>query len=237
MVYIQSNAERTLPHHFDCAAAMYGATDNGHDCRLTSIEEVVSGKFDRLVRSSLFVGSTAFMEEVFRRSGSGTPGVPRNSNRVSEVLTLARARERASSGDKIFVKPLAVKQFTGFVLDDMVYPFLDDLDPETLVRVYDPFPSRIMSEWRVYVHRHDIIDSRNYAGDFTLSPDYSYVRSVVEDNRSEFPVAYTLDVGVLEGGVNVVVEFNDMWAIGNYGIPNDLYHRLLRDRYFEIVSR
>jgi hypothetical protein len=26
-----------------------------------------------------------------------------------------------------------------------------------------------------------------------------------------------------------------MWAIGNYGIPNDLYLRLLRDRYFEII--
>jgi hypothetical protein len=33
-----------------------------------------------------------------------------------------------------------------------------------------------------------------------------------------------------------VVEFNDMWAIGNYGVPNDLYVKALRDRYFEIIN-
>ena len=32
------------------------------------------------------------------------------------------------------------------------------------------------------------------------------------------------------------VESNDMWAIGNYGRPNDIYIRLLRDRYFEIIA-
>lgn len=235
MVYIQSNTDRTLPHHFDCAAALYGAQDNGLDCRLTSYEEVATGRFDGLAKSNLFVGSTMFMGEVFRRVGAGSPGVPRNSNRDSEVLTIAEARGRAAAGERIFIKPVTVKQFTGFVLDGMQYPFLEYLDPETQVRVYEPFRSRIVSEWRVYVHRNQIVDSRNYSGDFTLSPNYAYVSSVVAGNRTEFPVAYTVDVGLLEDGQNVVVEFNDMWAIGNYGIPNDLYHRLLKDRYFEIV--
>jgi len=26
-----------------------------------------------------------------------------------------------------------------------------------------------------------------------------------------------------------------MWAIGNYGIPNDLYVRILKERYFDIM--
>jgi hypothetical protein len=34
---------------------------------------------------------------------------------------------------------------------------------------------------------------------------------------------------------NVIIEFNDMYAIGNYGVPNDLYVRMLRTRYFEII--
>jgi hypothetical protein len=36
---------------------------------------------------------------------------------------------------------------------------------------------------------------------------------------------------------NVIIEYNDMWAIGNYGMPNDLYLQLLKDRYFEIVKK
>jgi hypothetical protein len=49
-----------------------------------------------------------------------------------------------------------------------------------------------------------------------------------------------MDVGVADlTGMNAlytfIVEFNDMYAIGNYGMPNDLYLRLLRERYFEIM--
>jgi hypothetical protein len=44
-----------------------------------------------------------------------------------------------------------------------------------------------------------------------------------------------MDVGVTEQGRNVIIEFNDMYAIGNYGLPNDLYLRMLRERYFEIM--
>ena len=58
-------------------------------------------------------------------------------------------------------------------------------------------------------------------------------------NFKDFPVAYTADVAILEDPVgdhhNEIVEFNDMWAIGNYGIENHLYLRLLRERYFQIM--
>ena len=42
MVYIQSDSERKLPHHFDAACGLFGALDNGQDIRLTSMEEVKS---------------------------------------------------------------------------------------------------------------------------------------------------------------------------------------------------
>ena len=46
MVYIQSNTERTLPHHFYAACDLYCAIDSSQNIRLTSMEEVQSGKFD-----------------------------------------------------------------------------------------------------------------------------------------------------------------------------------------------
>jgi len=55
--------------------------------------------------------------------------------------------------------------------------------------------------------------------------------------RTNFPISYTIDIGVLENGENVVIEFNDMWAIGNYGMDNSDYLSLLRQRYFEIIRQ
>jgi hypothetical protein len=62
------------------------------------------------------------------------------------------------------------------------------------------------------------------------------VNSVIKDNLCTFPSSYTIDIGILEDKTNVVVEFNDMWAIGNYGVPNNIYLRMLRTRYFEIIK-
>lgn len=236
MIYIQSNKDRTLAHHFDCSCALYGAKDNAMDYRLTSFEEVSSGKFDMGIKGNLFVGSTDFMREVFKRVGIEDVRLPMNSNRESEVITLEEAYKRVANGNKLFIKPIEIKLFTGLVLDGMQHSCLSDLPKDTEVMVYEPFKSKIISEWRLYVHNNKLIDSRNYSGDFTISPDYEYAMSVIESNKSQFPCAYTIDIAVLETNENVVVEFNDMWAIGNYGIPNDIYLRALRDRYFQIIN-
>lgn len=236
MIYIQSNSERTLPHHFDASCALYGAIDSDMTYRLTTFEEVQSGKFDMLIKSNPFVGSVEFMKEVFKRVGIENVKLPINSNRAHRVMTLGEVRTRCQSGEVLFVKPFDVKLFTGFVMDKMTNNSIRYVTDETPVMVYDVFPSKIASEWRIYVFKEKIVDSRNYSGDFTISPDYSYVEDVISKNNS-FPISYTIDVGILESSENVVVEFNDMWAIGNYGMPNDLYMRLLKNRYFQIINK
>lgn len=236
MVYIQSNEDRSLAHHFDCSCALYGAVSSAMRYRLTTFDEVSSGKFDALINKHLFVGSVEFMREVFRRAGIGDVRVPRNSNRNCEITTLGDAINRILSGETLFVKPVEIKLFTGAVLNRANYQYVYDISRDALVMVYQPFSEEIVSEWRLYIHNNKIVDSRNYFGDFKISPNYRYAESIVEDNRSEFPCSYTIDIGILENGDNVVVEFNDMWAIGNYGTDNTLYLRMLRDRYFQIIQ-
>lgn len=236
MIYIQSKDEVSLPHHFDAACALYGAEDLNRKHRLTSFSEVQSGKFDNLIRQHVFVGSVKFMREAFSRIGVDAK-LPRNSNRQCEFTSLGEAHRRVGLGETIFVKPVQNKLFSGLVLDGCQYSCLDGLPDDTPIMVYKPFSSAVESEWRVYVHNHKIVDSRNYSGDFCLSPNYEFVRQIIQENKVDFPIAYTLDVGILANGESVVVEFNDMWAIGNYGVPNDLYVRMLTDRYFEIVKK
>jgi ATP-grasp domain, R2K clade family 2 len=235
MVYIQSNEERTLPSNFDASCALYGAIENCLDYRLTTFEEVASGKFDLLIKNNLFVGSTEFMTEVFKRIGLTNVRLPANSDREHELITLGEARSRAYNGEKLFIKPTEIKLFTGFVLDKMQYTSLSGLPDDTPVMAYVPFHTPISSEWRVYVYRHTAIEMRNYSGSLWEMPSYEYITSIIDKNRTIFPNTYVIDVGILNDGEEVVIEYNDMWAIGNYGIANDMYLRLLKNRYFQIT--
>jgi len=230
-IYIQSDSERKLPHHFDCACGLYGALDHGQDIRLTTFEEVQSGKFDNLIKSNVFIGSVEFMKEVFSRIGLIDVRVPENSNRQFKSMTLGDAKLMGN----VFIKPFDLKLFTGFVIDEMINTSISNIPDDTMVMVYDVFPSRIKSEWRCYIGRDRIIDIRNYSGDMFTTPNKEYLESIIQSNKSKFPIAYTIDIGILENGDNVVVEYNDMWAIGNYGIDNYEYFSLLKSRYFEIV--
>ena len=236
MVYIQSNTEKNLPHHFDCACALYGATDSALDYRLTSFEEVKSGKLDLLIKDNLFVGSVEFMREVFNRVGINDVRVPKNSNREHEVLTLKEAHSRVSEGETLFIKPFEIKLFTGLILDGCKYSCLETIPDDTKVMVYQPFNREIISEWRIYVNNGVIEDARNYSGDFMVIPAQEYIESVILNDCKNFPTAYTIDIAVLDNNKLEVVEFNDMWAIGNYGIPNYIYLKLLKRRYFEIIK-
>jgi hypothetical protein len=234
MIYIQSDTDRKLPHHFDCACGLYGALDHGQDIRLTTFEEVQSGKFDNLIKLNLFIGSVEFMKEVFSRIGKNNIRVPENSNRDFKSMTLGEAKILSKS-KSIFIKPFDIKLFTGFVLDQMINMSISSVSDDTMVMVYDVFSSPIRSEWRCYIGRDKVVDIRNYSGDIFTTPSKEYLQSVFDSNRSKFPTAYTIDIGILENGDNVVIEYNDMWAIGNYGIDNYEYFSLLKSRYFEIV--
>lgn len=235
MIYIQSNSEG-LPHHFDAACALYGAKDLDIPYKLITFEELQFGKFDNLIKTRCFVGSVEFMREVFNRVNIKNPRVSLNSDRIHYDKTIKEIREDVSNGLTWFVKPYDIKLFTGLVVDIWTISCLKDLPEDLIVMTYDVFPSKIESEWRCYIHNNKVVDIRNYSGDIYVFPNTSYLNNIVNKYKDIFPTAYTIDVGILQNGDNVVIEFNDMWAIGNYGIPNDLYVRMLRDRYFEIIK-
>jgi hypothetical protein len=234
MIYIQSNTEKTLPHHGDAASALYGAIDSGLDFKLIKFEDIP--KFKNLIKSNLFVGSTEFMIKVFLASNI-MPKRPPNSNREHEETTLGEVRARVEDGEKLFIKPFEIKLFTGLVVDKFWINSCREFPDYTQVMVYEVIHS-IYSEWRLYIHNHQLIDAKNYSGNFKISPsesNYEEIEKIINSNKATFPCAYVMDIGLIDNGCFFIVEYNDFWAIGNYGIPNDLYLRMLKDRYFEII--
>jgi len=110
------------------------------DYKLVLIDEVISGKFDALIKSHLFVGSTQFMKEVFKRAGLTDVRLPMNSNRPCEIMTLEKFYEQVADGNtQLFIKPVEIKLFTGFVYEGMQYSILKNLPLSTQVIVYKPF--------------------------------------------------------------------------------------------------
>ena len=245
MIYIQSKEDSgiLIPHHFDAACAMYAAIENGIKYRLTSFEEVQMGKFDGLIRSNMFVGSVEFMREVFGKIGK-SPKVPHNSNRPHQIMSVYEVKNLVKAGLTPFIKPIEIKLFTGFVVDSLTIQSLNSFPDELNVMVYSVFSDPILSEWRCYVHNGHIVDARNYSGDFTITPNFTWVdKTIVKSfcKENKFPCAYTVDVAVLDdmkqdSDYTEVIEFNDGWALGAYGIDNTLYYRMLKDRYFEIIK-
>ena len=245
MIYIQQN-NNGIPHHFDCACAMYGSMELGLDYKLITFEEVENGKWDSLIRSNLFVGSVEFMTEVFSRIGIDQPRLPLNNFRSSSEIKLKDFKYEKP----VFIKPKSIKAFTGFVLDEYSHSMLKGLDQDLELIIQEVIPN-VFSEWRGYIFRNKLVDIRHYSGelDIDLKTTIKYIQdqlTLIKLLKKEIPNTFTIDIMWYtdfkrmlgsEKPKITVVELNDMWAIGNYGVPNDLYVRMLKERYFDIIKK
>lgn len=135
----------------------------------------------------------------------------------------------------VFIKPLRVKKFESGVAKKK----------ETINWLYNSYYGEkaivsevlnIVSEFRVYVHNHEAKGINCYAGDCTKTPNGEFINKAIEVYKNS-PVSYTLDVGVTDTGETILIECNDFWSIGNYGLDARVYVKMLRDRWREIVDK
>lgn len=139
----------------------------------------------------------------------------------------------------LFIKPKEeIKLFTGFVIEDekqyanckFLYPEItDDLE------LYISEPINILSEYRCFVHKGVIVGIKHYSGDFRLFLDVDVIKQMVLDYTCA-PISYTLDVAITDNSSCVLVEVNDFWAIGGYGLDGKTYVRMLIDRFQQIKN-
>lgn len=136
----------------------------------------------------------------------------------------------------VFVKPFSdIKAFTGTqllgVFDEQLV--LKDFKGELIVsEVID-----IVSEYRVYVNRRQIIGIKHYLGNPLIFPDAQIIADmVISATKLLNNVSFTLDVGVTKDGSTILIEPNDAWAIGNYGLDPDVYLDFCTDRWKQMTS-
>jgi hypothetical protein len=91
------------------------------------------------------------------------------------------------------------------------------------------------SEWRAFVWRGELVGLQNYTGDFTEFPSIQTIKAMITVFK-DAPCAYTLDVGIREGGT-FVVEVHDFFSCGLYGFDDPVYLPLMLGGWFKEFIR
>lgn len=141
----------------------------------------------------------------------------------------------------VFIKPVTGhKEFDGHVIacfrDTIRTAGWVQQTPEMEVWISDAV--EFTSECRYFVNRGQVVGVGHYKGDPLKLPEGYVVRQAVKvyEDSGEAPVAYTIDFGVISNGETVLVEVNDGFAFGCYGLNSLKHARMLEDRWCQMVN-
>ena len=135
----------------------------------------------------------------------------------------------------VFVKSVEDKKFTGVVVRS----------PKDLIGCGDCYENtpvicsevlELKREWRVFVRYGEILDVRPYKGDWKYD---QYDPAVISEAVAKFsasPAGYGIDFGITSDDRTVLVEVNDGYAIGSYGLDAIAYAKLLSARWAELTG-
>ncbi len=150
---------------------------------------------------------------------------------TSTINTIAAHPERWP----VFVKPRdELKKFTG-VLVRRPHDLIGCGDPATDTPVWCSEPVVFRREWRCFVRYGQIVDVRPYKGDWRVMYDPRVIETAITVWEDQ-PRGWALDVGVDTHGRTLVVEANDGFALGAYGLAPRAYAQLLSARWTELTG-
>lgn len=220
--------------------AFRGFQDRGYETLFFASSEINSLPLDE---NSLVVGGIPQVLIALRQLGIEPPALPSipeallsYAKRRVWTSTLGEVRSNFMEGQRVFIKPLPAdrKLFTGQVISS----FRDLIETASLPLDYPVLcsePIDFRAEYRAFVMDGEIIGLRYYTGDFRLFPDYNVIASAVVDYPSA-PAAYSIDFGVSGDGTTILVEINDAYALGCYGLSPSLYSALIERRWQELLQ-
>lgn len=134
----------------------------------------------------------------------------------------------------IFIKSKEQKRITGKVIrnaSDLVGLGYQEENPEIYISEVMDF----VSEYRVFVRYGEVLDCKHYWGDPMVFLDAAIIKAAISKYQSA-PDAYGIDFAVTKEGKTVLIEVNDAWALGCYGLEMHLYAKFLITRWAQITN-
>jgi len=201
----------------------------------------------KLTQQDLIVGSITVIKAAMKQLGIVPPiedsyPVPlkRYLHRSISSITLGTLRSLARDGldAPLFIKPKSkTKLFAGKVIytESDLYS-LSHLSAKT--NLYCSNVVSWLSEFRVYVVHGQIRNISFYEGDARFELESDIVEQAVSElYDSKFgPAGYALDFGVLADGRTALIEMNDGFALGAYGVSAKDYTDLIMARWQELLA-
>lgn len=172
-------------------------------------------------------------------------------------------KEVRKSKKDVFIKPLEIqKDFDGHVFNagkDFWGNLHESYETRQLPGSYKVLCQEVihfLKEWRAYVINGELVSVRHFhtssrhnnnnfyeqnrqeeAARWKLRPDYAQIRKMIRAFKDQ-PAGFVLDVGIIEGKKGMhLVEMNEGFSAGNYGISNVRYAKMIEARWNELVQR
>lgn len=240
-------------HSQNIAHAVYGFRELGAEIiPYETIDEI----YNWVSRDDVVLDYIDQCNTIFHKFGV-TPSIPDYPEQFEKFLGRKIWRDTInsiSSDEKKwsagwFVKPVRDKAFTGKIIKSIA----DLVGCGSSTENYEVLcsePLDIKSEWRCFIMYDKIVDIRPYGllmhNNTEPNWKYHYDSKVVEEMLDTFiqwedrPMACSMDIAVANiqnCEKTVLVEFNDAYALGNYGLPSIYYAKLISARWSQLLNR
>lgn len=239
-----------IPRTVNIANAMYGFRELGAEIvPYHSVPEIL----DKVTRDDIVVDGIFQSEAIFKKFNVADPHIPYYPEVLNEFLgrkiwtdkinSIASDKEKWSVG--YFVKPVTEKAFTGKTissLSDLIGCGNEHEDFDVFVSE----PIDILAEWRCFILYDRIVDVRLYGGlsgstydGFMYHYDSDVLKRILDAFLSwdERPAACSIDICYTKDGRTLLVECNDAYSLGSYGLNGIFYARMISARWSQILGR
>jgi hypothetical protein len=255
-----SRAENDKWWSGNCGDAARGLSRMGYQITGFLGENVAAAPLDK---RTVVKGSIGIVRKALYYLGCPQPenlDIPESlrkyTNRKIWETTLGEVRKK---NERVFIKPLACqKAFQGHIFRGGIDTYYNrpHVDYETRefknnLPILAAEPVQWRGEWRTYVLKGEILGVRNYGGyNNSIRKHLKQIRQMVSEFK-EAPAAYAMDVGLMEiptgkphdpydytpkPTVLSLVEVNEGFSLGNYGISSLDYARMVEARWREMVA-
>lgn len=131
-----------------------------------------------------------------------------------------------------FIKPTMIKSFTGRVVRE----FRDIIGIQDIELYFTETILDVVSEYRCFILNGEVLGVKHYKG----SPYYSLNEEIVIEMVNCYtarPNAYSMDLGITRSGETILIECNNGYSSGNYGLPEILYANFLKQGWIDVAVK
>lgn len=131
-----------------------------------------------------------------------------------------------------FIKPTGIKSFSGRVVRE----FKDLIGVINTELYFTKTIHKIESEYRCFILGGEILGVKHYKGNPFISINENILNDMVCKYKTA-PNSYSLDIGITDKGLNILIECNNGYSTGNYGLSEIQYAKFLMQGYLDIAKR